>query len=684
MKYPIILIAFIFCIAVALLSGQDVNFDQGNYHFYNAYALFSDRAEGDVLAAGAHTFLNPLVYVPAFLLAAAFPPILASGFLAAIHAINLVLIFFLSRQLLAGMERRRRDLFSALAMVLAAAGPMFLSEIGTTFSDIMTSIAIVAAFCLLASLNGDPRGRAARTGLIIGGALIGAAVGLKLTNAVFAIALPISMLIGWRNFRQRLLVLVWLGLGGLGGVLGTSGVWMGSLWITYGNPTFPFYNAFFGSPDYPLSNIRDARWTLDSFFELFYAPLGWAVGLQRSNELMFQDVRYALVLIAGIVLSYIVLRHSRRCEPRDPTRGSTRNIAFTATLRVAVFCGVSYVGWAELFYIQRYLLPIELLVGPLLVAFVWHAAYRFGWSAWQAAVVVSLSTLLTVGMNRSVEWGHIPFQERWFSVNDEQLLNEPAAYIFADSWSAMAWLATLLPDGSTVSRIGTFPVPDGGRFDRQIRRQLASAPGGRLRLVTVVGAPDTRLLVEEQYGFLPPTDCRTIASERLGFRVCSLMADPRRADGQMVAFELQGRTTPPDILKTGWSVPEPGGIWGVGGHSTLEISIPASLGEGPFLVKAETFAFTTRERPTRTVAVMAGDRQVAEWIYSPEREDGFRAACIPAAAIDERRRLTIALVTDRTETPAELGVSVDQRPLTIGLRRILVYAARADECPPPS
>src|ERR1700690_2053418 len=50
------------------LTGEDINWDWRNYQEYGAFALLNGRFDIDVAPGGFQTFLNPLPYLPAYLL----------------------------------------------------------------------------------------------------------------------------------------------------------------------------------------------------------------------------------------------------------------------------------------------------------------------------------------------------------------------------------------------------------------------------------------------------------------------------------------------------------------------------------------------------------------------------------------------------------------------------------------
>ena len=123
---------------------------------------------------------------------------------------------------------------------------MTLSEVGTSFSDILTALPIVAGCILILSADGSRHGR-----YVLAGLLLGAAVGLKLTNVVYALGAAAAVLAATRPLTAT----ICLGVGGVVGALTTGGAWGLMLWRELGNPIFPLFNAVFRSPELVPMNI---------------------------------------------------------------------------------------------------------------------------------------------------------------------------------------------------------------------------------------------------------------------------------------------------------------------------------------------------------------------------------------------------------------------------------------------
>ncbi len=110
--------------------GEDVNWDWQNYHEYNVWALINGRYAIDALPAGFQTYFNPTVYFPVYYLRHMLPLPYGLMILGAVHGLNLLLIYFLTRALL---REAATSWAIGAAILIAAVGPMTLSEVGTSF-----------------------------------------------------------------------------------------------------------------------------------------------------------------------------------------------------------------------------------------------------------------------------------------------------------------------------------------------------------------------------------------------------------------------------------------------------------------------------------------------------------------------------------------------------------------------
>ena len=184
----------------------------------------------------------------------------------------------------------------------------------------------------------------------VAGLLIGAAVGLKLTNMIFFIGAGASLLFAARP----LAALAYFAAGGAIGALGTGGAWSWMLWQEFGNPVFPFYNTVFHSPEAPEEAIADLRFMPHGLLDAAAYPFYWLVGNHRSSEWAFRDPRFAILFVvlaanAGASLLFRIRIFTRR------------------DMQFLLFFLVAYGMWLFAFSIHRYAIVLELLAAPLIV-----------------------------------------------------------------------------------------------------------------------------------------------------------------------------------------------------------------------------------------------------------------------------------------------------------------------------
>src|SRR3954469_9208349 len=116
-----------------LIAGEDTNWDWQNYHEYNVWAVLHGRYAIDVLPAGFQTWFNPAVYFPVYALRHMVPAPWSFVTIGAVHGLNLALVVALTRVLL---RHSATPAALAASILIAACGPMTLSEVGTSFADI--------------------------------------------------------------------------------------------------------------------------------------------------------------------------------------------------------------------------------------------------------------------------------------------------------------------------------------------------------------------------------------------------------------------------------------------------------------------------------------------------------------------------------------------------------------------
>jgi hypothetical protein len=484
------------------LSGEDANWDWQNYHEYNVWAVLNGRYDTDAVPAGFQTYFNPAVYFPVYALRHLMSPPYGFMIIGAVHGLNLALVYWLCRVLLPNAAT-----FGTVAasILIAACGPMTLSEVGTSFSDILTALPILGGFILILSADGSPRLR-----YLLAGLLLGAAVGLKLTNVVFALAAAAAVLLSARP----LLAMICLALGGAIGGLATGGAWSLMLWREMGNPIFPLFNGVFRSRELAPNNIMDMQFLPKGFWDALAYPFYWLLGDNRSSEYPFRDARFAVAMV--LMLAGIGTRFAKRAA-----------IFARRDLQFFVIFAVSYAAWLGLFSIQRYAVVLELLCGPLIVLLL--SRVMAGASA-KTSSAVMLSMAVAVALwSQPGDWWRRPWSNP-YQPKISGRLDQPATYFLLDK--PLAYVAPQLSPRSLFYQIAdiALPVMPDGQFDRRIRAGLADPlPGGAWEL-HIRGKPFRQDLLD-RYGLAidASQSCVEIEGAQMG---TAIEACPLRASGK--------------------------------------------------------------------------------------------------------------------------------------------------------
>ncbi len=465
-------------------AGEDINWDWRNYHEYGAFAWINGRFDADVAPGGFQTFLNPLPYLPAYLLRHYVSAPFWGMLLGAFHGLNLALIYWFSRVVF-GASGNAWAL--AAAVVIAAFGPMTLSEVGTSFADILTALPIIAGFGLTLSASAQQRER-----YVLAGILVGAAGGLKLTNTVYFIGAAISLLYAPRP----MMAFCYFALGGTVGGLGSGGAWAWKLWAEFGNPVFPFYNEIFRSPEAAFESITDIRFMPHSLLDAFAYPFYWAVGDHRSSELSFRDPRFAvasvlLITSAGVGLWYRLSMFTRRDR------------------QFLLFFLVAYAIWLTAFSIHRYAVALELLCAPLIVLLFLRLSRvlrREAFASKPTARVHRWVNVATIGVATTIalwsqpsDWLRRPWSDPYEPRLPRQL-PQAASYLVIEK--PLGYIVPLLGTESRTYQLAdiVMPIVPGEALDQRIRADLASPPPGGVWTLHLRNTPPRQDLLNE-YGW---------------------------------------------------------------------------------------------------------------------------------------------------------------------------------------
>jgi len=469
--------------ALAVLFDQDANWDLRNYHWYNAHAFLTGRWDVDIIPAQIPSFYNPTLDVPFFLLAQAVPARAAGFALGFVQGLNVIPLYIIALALLP-----QRHLAAALLALVGMLGGGNLGLVGTTFYDNVVSLFVLGA---LAALMARPDDRL--RWFLLAGILVGAATGLKLPTAIFAVGLGISVLL---MPGQKITRAFAFGLGGLAGLMIFAGHWMAFLWQAYHNPIFPYFNALFDSPFGVAASYRDTRFIPEGWLEALFFPVVTALDPMQAGEIVFRDYRLAAAFVVLIVTAVFVL--FRRVS------------AVSSAARYLIAAAVaSYVVWLGLFAIYRYIIPLEMLAPLIIVA---------GVSLWPVSVAVQsrivAGLLLAVTLSAMPgTWGRIAWGDQFVEAAAPDLPSPGDSMILMLGTTPTSWVIPSFPAQTAFVRIQGFGLnPEDGDtgLNKRVRERIASHGGD---FYTLAADFDRALAASllARYGLAAdPSTCRVV------------------------------------------------------------------------------------------------------------------------------------------------------------------------------
>ncbi|MEA5097751.1 MAG: glycosyltransferase 87 family protein, partial [Burkholderiaceae bacterium] len=360
-----------FCLAFTWYAGCDYNWDLRNYYLYAPHAYVNGLLGKDFMAGSFQSYLNPLPYVPFYLMVrAGWPSLLIGMVLAGVHALNLCLLWPICKRLMEVADDTLwgRRLLALLCLVLGVSGVMFLVEVGSTYTDVSTSVLVLGGVLLLLKGVDEPERLLRYT--FLAGLLLGAATGLKLTNTPYALAAGVFGLVPGLRLARRAKFYLMLGAGGLVGAVLSTGQWCWLLYREYGSPFFPFFNGLFQAPDFIPATYRHARFLQASLLDALMLPFSIIETYEWTYvEISAPEVRFAAFFGACALL--VIAAVLRKWWPALRTRMGTQVMAAKQQMFVA-YVVVGWVVWMVMFSNGRYLLPLTLLIGAACGVVLWR------------------------------------------------------------------------------------------------------------------------------------------------------------------------------------------------------------------------------------------------------------------------------------------------------------------------
>lgn len=444
----------LFCGVWSLLLGQDANYDLYNYHLYNAFAFLNDKLSTDLAPASSQSYFNPSLDLAYYLMITHIPPRLAGFIMGCLHGLNFVLIYGVARKTLPFLPAEDRY---RIPLFLAGAGCVtgnFFSEMGNNMGDNTTAMFSVGALLLiLACWERLGRWSWQSIALIMAAGLIaGIGIGLKLTNAVFALALCAALLWYPAKFRMRAGLAFFFGLAVLLGLALSGGYWFWTMWQEFRNPLFPQFSAFFPNDLTSSVIVGDARWRPKNLLETVFWPVILTIFPGRVGEGRMHQFIWALVYLQ-LICTGIKWLYDKRMAITQP-RLDVRTRFLLAYFILAFIC------WMEVFSIYRYIIAIELLA-PLVMYILFTRlmprAPAWKWSS--RAIKVSFFMVLLAG---SSTWGHEGWADRPFHA-ELPVLENPAKMlvILPGGEPPLGWMPILFPKEVAFALLNAYPAGPG-------------------------------------------------------------------------------------------------------------------------------------------------------------------------------------------------------------------------------
>ena len=515
----ILCVCVVFTTAYALWVGQDASWDQKNYYFYSVYAWLRGRTFRDVAPGQITTWLNPLPYLLQYLLIQSAPPVVAGLLMGALAGLNGLMLWLLARRLQRGDPTWQGRVCAYVIILVGLTGSIFLSEVGTTFADYLSSVLVLGGLISITPPPSEMAGKPNARDFLLAGLWMGTACGLKLTNFIYAIGLGVSLLALWPVVVLRSRMFLSYTIGGVCGFLATGGYWAVHLWLAFGNPMAPYFNDVFASPMFVLDSFADRRYIPGSFLtSAITYPFRWLLGMHPTSEVPFRDARFALVAVfLPVALVVSVLRPGRGPSGAAKTGSIVELRQFWL---YGLFFIASYAIWLKQMAYQRYALPLEMLTGLMLFL----SLDRLLRNRKEVTCVFSVLAVFIVIWTRPANWGRIPYGNDWFGIEIPRDQEPQTLYVMMGHDEPFAYVIPFMPDTSQFIRLtGNMPLDPNMPLGRKALSMIR-AHTGTIRSLAVVelDEEDRTRLARFGLALAAGRECERFRSRLDTFTTCAL------------------------------------------------------------------------------------------------------------------------------------------------------------------
>jgi len=400
-------------VLLALIAGPDIGWDFKNYHYYVGHRFWSGDVDRNIFPTQVQGWFNPLPDALFVGLIENVQPLVAIAVVAFLQSLIIPLLFMLLWQVTKHSGTHRllipNQILVGMSLVFGASGTMTLSEVGTSFSDLLISVPLLAALGALGQYATSKPSKKSFHLLLLAGFCFGFAVGLKLTFIILAPGLFAACFCLGGSLKIHMQRLILLACGAALGLAISDGYWLWHLWKMTGNPFFPameglFHSDWIGSG----SNLLDNRFRASSLKDILSFPLKITLGQHPGAEVTYYDLRFVIAYALAPIAFYLAVRRRLTDWP----------------LALMVFFYINLVVWLMVFGIMRYAVPLEILssiVLLLVVKAIPFPNYRVHLMA--AITLLMLWSLQPARWMPTVAWSSVQ-PTNWFGVTLPEALRQ--------------------------------------------------------------------------------------------------------------------------------------------------------------------------------------------------------------------------------------------------------------------